>query len=224
MFNESFAVSVEEEGVARWLAAQNDPALTAQFETSQRYREGFHALVERTRERAGCALRESRERRRTSVAAKAAAFAAMRADYEALKKEWGGLRPTTAGSRKGPNNASLAAVGLYSRKVPEFQALLAAEGDDLPRFYARVKALRERLAAGLGARRGDRPVGRSTPARAGHYGARRLERRGGSARASSTDAISHCLGWRFIAIISGSLPHPPQTGRPPATGHARTCA
>ena len=27
--------------VARWLAAQNDPALTAQFNISQRYREGF---------------------------------------------------------------------------------------------------------------------------------------------------------------------------------------
>ena len=49
VFNESFAVLVEEVGVERWLAAQNDPALAAQFASSQRYREGFRDLVGRTR-------------------------------------------------------------------------------------------------------------------------------------------------------------------------------
>ena len=42
---------------------------------------------------------------------------------------------------QGPTNASLASVSLYTQKVPQFQALLAAEGGELPRFYARVKAL-----------------------------------------------------------------------------------
>src|SRR5256714_1958511 len=41
VFNESFAVTVEEEGEGRWLAAQNDPALIDQFNTIQRSREGF---------------------------------------------------------------------------------------------------------------------------------------------------------------------------------------
>src|SRR5450755_3667915 len=49
VFNESFAVSVEEEGVGRWLAAQHDPALTAQFNTGQRYRDGFRTLTTRAR-------------------------------------------------------------------------------------------------------------------------------------------------------------------------------
>ena len=44
-------------------------------------------------------------------------------------------------SISGPTNASLASVSLYTQKVPQFQALLAAEGGELPRFYARVKAL-----------------------------------------------------------------------------------
>ena len=65
VFNESFAVSVEEEGIARWLAAQNDPALTAQFNTSQRYREGFRTLVDahpkRARQRSTRAPRASRK-------------------------------------------------------------------------------------------------------------------------------------------------------------------
>ena len=41
----------------------------------------------------------------------------------------------------GPNNASVASVALYSGQVPAFRALLAEEGGDLPRFYARVKEL-----------------------------------------------------------------------------------
>ncbi len=44
-------------------------------------------------------------------------------------------------ANQGPNNASLASVALYTAQVPAFRALLAQEGDDLPRFYARVKEI-----------------------------------------------------------------------------------
>ncbi|HET9403791.1 MAG TPA: aminopeptidase, partial [Burkholderiales bacterium] len=40
-----------------------------------------------------------------------------------------------------PNNALLASVGIYSRLVPAFEALLEREGRDLPRFYAAVREL-----------------------------------------------------------------------------------
>jgi predicted aminopeptidase len=142
VFNESFAVTVEQEGLDRWLAAQNDPALTAQFAAAQRYRLGFRALVERT-QRTLEALYASDVSVAAKRAGKAAAFARMRADYEALKREWGGYPAYDNWFAQGPNNASLAAVGLYTRKVPEFTALLAAEGGDLPRFYARVEAMTE---------------------------------------------------------------------------------
>src|SRR5438552_12497553 len=49
VFNESFAVAVEEEGLRRWLAGQRDTDLDRQFATSERYREAFRALVDRTR-------------------------------------------------------------------------------------------------------------------------------------------------------------------------------
>ena len=65
----------------------------------------------------------------------------MRDAYEALKRGWGGYAAYDGWFAQGPNNASLAAVGLYSQKVPEFHALLIAEGGDLPRFYAQVKEL-----------------------------------------------------------------------------------
>ncbi len=141
VFNESFAVLVEEEGVERWLAAQADPALSAQFASSQRYRDGFRELVERTRVRLA-ALYASNVGDDAKRAGKAELFEQMRADYAALKQQWGGA---TVGYdtwfAQGPTNASLAAMALYSRKVPEFRALLAAEGGSLPRFYARVKEL-----------------------------------------------------------------------------------
>jgi len=140
VFNESFAVSVEQEGLKRWLAAQNDPVLTAQFAAAQRYREGFRTLIDRTQHSLE-ALYASDASIADKRAGKAAAFAQMRADYDALKREWGGYPAYDNWFAQGPNNASLAAVGLYTKKVPEFAGLLAAEGGDLPRFYARVKAL-----------------------------------------------------------------------------------
>jgi len=140
VFNESFAVAVEEEGVRRWLAAQNDPALLAQAAASERYREGFRALVERTRE--GLArLYAGNGSNDAKRAGKAATFAAMRADYAALKQQWGGFAIYDGWFAQGPTNASLAAVALYTSKVPLFRALLAQEGGDFPRFYARVKEL-----------------------------------------------------------------------------------
>jgi predicted aminopeptidase len=140
VFNESFAVSVEQEGLKRWLAAQNDPVLTAQFVATQRYREGFRTLIDRTQHSLE-ALYASGASIAAKRAGKAAEFAQMRADYDTLKREWGGYAAFDSWFAQGPNNASLAAVGLYTRKVPEFAGLLAAEGGDLPRFYARVKEL-----------------------------------------------------------------------------------
>jgi predicted aminopeptidase len=140
VFNESFAVAVEEEGIGRWLAAQHDPALTAQFNTGQRYRDGFRTLTTRARGELVTlyASPASVEEKRTG---KAAAFASMRASYDALKKEWGGFAAYDGWFAQGPNNASLAAVGLYTQKVPEFHALLAGDSGDLRRFYAHVKRL-----------------------------------------------------------------------------------
>ena len=140
VFNESFAVAVEEEGLRRWLAAQDDPALEAQATTSQRYREGFQTLVEHTRESL-LALYASKVSETEKVEAKTAAFATMRAQYASLKQEWGGFAAYDYWFAQGPNNASLAAVGLYTQKVPLFRALLAAEGGVLPRFYAKVQVL-----------------------------------------------------------------------------------
>ncbi len=41
----------------------------------------------------------------------------------------------------GPNNASLASIGIYTEQVPAFRALRAREGGDQPRFYDRAQEL-----------------------------------------------------------------------------------
>src|SRR5262245_26976391 len=50
VFNESFAVAVEQEGVRRWLARFGDAKQLAAFERSQRIRAGFARLVRAHRE------------------------------------------------------------------------------------------------------------------------------------------------------------------------------
>ncbi|MCE7875780.1 MAG: aminopeptidase, partial [Betaproteobacteria bacterium PRO3] len=77
--------------------------------------------------------------------AKRAIIGAMRAAWERTRS----ADPALAGYDRwfsgddgsGPNNASLASVGLYTALVPAFRALLASEGGDLARFYARVREL-----------------------------------------------------------------------------------
>jgi predicted aminopeptidase len=150
-FNESFAVAVEIEGVARWIDAQGSPEQRAAFDTAQQRRRDFAELVQRHRERLvelyGSGLPPERMR-----GEKVRGFDAMRADYDALKRRWGGFAGFDWWFEQPLNNAQLASVALYTQLVPGFQRLLAGSGGDLPRFYAEVKALarlpeRERHAA-----------------------------------------------------------------------------
>jgi len=143
-FNESFAVAVEEEGLKRWLKAQQgEPGaktLAADAARTQRQRSEFRALVGATRDRLQKIYRSdlSDDAKR---AQKAEAFAAMRARYEPIKAEWNGAPVFDRWFADGANNAGIVAAGLYADRVEQFAALLAAEGGDLPRFYARVKEM-----------------------------------------------------------------------------------
>ena len=143
-FNESFAVSVEEAGVRRWIATQGKPELDTQFTRAERLRATFRDLIRNARAELAeaYASNASDEEKR---ARKAKVFADMREAYELAKAGEPGLagydRWFAGGSNKGPNNASIASVALYTGQVPAFRALLAEDDGDLPRFYARIKAL-----------------------------------------------------------------------------------
>ena len=142
MFNESFAVAVEHEGVQRWLRREGAPGQLQQYETLQARRRDFIALVLGYRKRLGALYAQplaAEEMRRS----KAAVFAAMRADYDALKVSpaWGGFGGYDRFFAQNINNANLVALAAYSELVPGFQALLAEQGGDLPRFYQAVREL-----------------------------------------------------------------------------------
>ena len=139
-FNESFAATVEEEGVRRWLEQRQDAAALASYREDRRRRERFIQLVMATRAELvqHYATDMNAAERRT---AKARAFAELRAKYQRLKTEWGGYAGYDRWFAQDLNNAHLAALNTYQVYVPAFRALLAQQQGDLPAFYAAARAL-----------------------------------------------------------------------------------
>lgn len=142
-FNEAFAVAVEQEGLARWLRSRGRP------QDIQRHA----ARMARQRELVGL-LRVRRERLAALYAGpgdpaaqragKAAEFAALADELRAFAARHGTAVPFADRLEQGLNNADLAAVATYWDCVPAFERLLAEEGGDLARFYARTRALADR--------------------------------------------------------------------------------
>jgi predicted aminopeptidase len=138
-FNEAFASVVEDEGVRRWLEAEGRGSELAAFRAQRERSFRVAALLAagRTRLRAIYAGPLAPPDKR---AAKATEFERLRGEYAALKREWGrGGWESLFGPRM--NNASLLAVATYRDCMPGLEALLAAAGGDLGRFYAEARGL-----------------------------------------------------------------------------------
>lgn len=123
-FNESFAVTVEEEGVRRWLDAAGRSAELASFRSAQERRRVFAARVRQARERLAL-LYQGNISREEKLQLKRGEFDRLRADYP-------GIVPAE------PNNAFLVSIALYTEMVPVFERLLAACNGDLTEFYRRA--------------------------------------------------------------------------------------
>lgn len=139
VFNESFAVAVETEGMKRWLSSTADKVALDDFERRQRAREEFKRIVERCRQRLD-ALYHSGMAPDALRIRKAAILEQMDQEYRVFRDSAGFTGYDRWFSQR-PNNAQVASVVIYTQLVPAFQSLLASEGGDLGRFYARVKAL-----------------------------------------------------------------------------------
>lgn len=141
VFNESFAVTVETEGIKRWLAAHGTNQDKIAYERSKMRRAGFLRLVEGTRTRLKTLYRSDIAPELMRVRKKQI-FEEMLRDYETLKKTaWNGFKGYDRWFESGPNNAHMASIAIYNQLVPAFQALLVQEGGDLPRFYEVVRQL-----------------------------------------------------------------------------------
>ena len=147
VFNESFAVAVQREGLRRWLAAHGNDDDRRLVASMRMRRADFVALVQQTRVKLETLYKNGRDNNtppEAMRAAKARVYAAMRADYAVLKTKWGAGEQNAgydAWFAAPPSNARLASVNLYSEKVPAFEALLTQQGGDLPKFFEAVKAL-----------------------------------------------------------------------------------
>ncbi len=140
-FNESFAVAVELEGVQRWVRKHGTPEMQRGFEQSQRRRQDFIELIERTREKLEALYQDDQADRASLAQRKAQAFEDMRAEYADLKQSWGGFAGYDWWIVQPLNNAQLASVALYTQLVPGFQRVLRDNAGDLRAFYTAVGEL-----------------------------------------------------------------------------------
>jgi predicted aminopeptidase len=138
-FNEAFAVAVEREGLARWLAAQGRSAdLQRHRERRERQAESIR-IIARHRDRlealyaSGLDPALMRERKHEE-------FAALAAELEQLDGRYAVKSRLVAELKSAPpNNARLASLATYYDCVPGFERLLDSVQRDLPRFYGAVR-------------------------------------------------------------------------------------
>lgn len=139
-FNESFAMTVEREGVKRWLAHSGSEADFRQYEAVKQRRQQFIELIMQFRQRLEKTYASDKpvDAKR---AVKAALLGELRHRYQELRMQWGGYTGYDAWFAQDLNNAHLVPIGLYNQYVPHLQALLAEHGDDLRAFYEAVEEL-----------------------------------------------------------------------------------
>ena len=141
-FNEAFATAVEEEGVRRWLGrAGRNEELAAWRRLGERS-QAFENLLGRTRARLqelySSAMPETEMR-----AAKAAEFAQLKQEYQALRSSWDGWNGYDRWFDTPLNNARLIPSATYRRLLPAFNRLLREADGDLEAFYAACETLAE---------------------------------------------------------------------------------
>ena len=140
-FNESFAVTIEQEGLRRWLAARGRSAELQKFLDLRRGdqqiiraiaagRAGLNSLYHEP-----LAADRMRERKHELMTAIGENVRALERQYQ-LRSGYGGWIDA------GLNNAHLASIATYSDCVPGFQQLLERNAGELPAFYAAVRKLK----------------------------------------------------------------------------------
>ncbi|MGA2564372.1 MAG: aminopeptidase [Steroidobacteraceae bacterium] len=139
-FNESFAVTVEREGLRRWLAARDRSAELAEYLERRQALEQIDGVFTAGRAQLGRLYGKSlssarmRERKRARLETIAQNVRALEQQYglHTIYDEW---------IAQGLNNAHLASIATYTGCVPGFQRLLAAQAGALPAFYSAVREL-----------------------------------------------------------------------------------
>jgi predicted aminopeptidase len=146
VFNESFATTVEREGVRRWLQVHGSGQTRVEWEQIEQRRAQFLQLLTDTRaalDQLYASQRPDPEKR----SGKKELFAQLQERYHALRDgPWGGYKGYDRFFAQSLNNAHLAAIGAYFDRVPAFEALMRNSGPDMAAFFRearRIAALRK---------------------------------------------------------------------------------
>ncbi|HEV2269628.1 MAG TPA: aminopeptidase [Steroidobacteraceae bacterium] len=146
-FDEAFAVTVENEGLRRWLEYKGQTVRIRQLARQRAVDRQFVALLRHARDRLA-AVYASQAPRQAKLLGKRQVFADLAADIHALERRLAVHAPLyDSWIADGLNNAELASVGTYYDCVPGFERLLRQENGDLPRFYAAARNLAREPAA-----------------------------------------------------------------------------
>lgn len=140
VFNESFATTLENEALRRWLNDKQQPQLYQKVLAEQERRFEFVRLVDSYKGR----LRELYAQRLDDVdkrAGKKQLIQKFREDYDALKLNWHGHADFDNWVRSEINNAKIVTISTYNDLVPAFNRLLEDSGGDLQIFLTRCKEL-----------------------------------------------------------------------------------
>jgi len=145
-FDESFAMTVEAQGLSRWLAARGRSGELAGYLRARELDDRIDALFAAARARL------------SQLYARTLPVGVKRARKRALLAQLGGQIRTLEAQQhlesgydewiaRGLNNASLASVGTYSDCIPGFEQLLREHHGQLPQFYAAVRRIGKDAAA-----------------------------------------------------------------------------
>lgn len=137
-FNESYAAFVEQQGLREYLRDRPDRLQAWQAAAARRAQLSARMLETRTRLEQAYAGPEGDDHKRRR---KGEEFARLRADYEEMRRLWGGDGSLDGWFQEPLNNARLLPFALYQRWVPAFARLHAEAGSDWEAFYRRCESL-----------------------------------------------------------------------------------
>jgi predicted aminopeptidase len=139
-FNEAFAVTIEREGMRRWMELRNDATGFENYLADRQRQDAFYALLAAYRERLA-AVYASTLSEQQKLDCKRQLFAELRGAYQSFKAAHDNYAGFDKWMARDLNNAHLALVATYQDLVPGFQHLLATLGGDLTAFYREAERI-----------------------------------------------------------------------------------
>jgi len=141
-FNESFAMSVEEEGIRRWFEYHDKQVLLNQYKEDKAKSRQFHDMLLQTKNRLNLLyaqnLTDAEKRQKKQQHLKS-----IKNDYIKLRQQWNGYSGYDEWMAQDLNNAHFVLVQTYYDLVPMFRAILRQQNNDLDAFYNEVRKISE---------------------------------------------------------------------------------